>query len=60
MSANRIDAEPIKFAEQVRKLQSREKLLKDRYKTRSKRAFKAHAKSFDQECGTNRTRLSAR
>ena len=60
MSANRIDAEPIKFAKQVIKLQWREKLLKDQYKTRSIRAFKAHAKSFDQECGTNRTRLSTR
>ena len=57
MSPDRIDEEPIKFAEQLRKLQWREKLLKDHFKTWNKRAFKAHTKSFDQECSTNRVRL---
>ena len=57
MSQDRIDEEPIKFEEQVRKLQWRKKLLKDHFKTWNKRAFKAHAKSFDQECITNRVRL---
>ena len=35
MSSNRIVAQPIKFAQQLRKRQWREKLLKDRYKTRT-------------------------
>ena len=57
MSQDRSDEEPIKFTEQVRKLQWREKLLRGHFKTWNKRAFKAHAKSFDQECSTNRVRL---